>query len=230
MNDKHAMLLGGVISLFPVAVRLCAAPVSLIILDLNRFYSLTFIAKLILKVLIPHSDLFHQRSFTLCLGFVFLGASGLFLAAVEAWTSPIFLPQLTLLGVSCACGGDRTVFVTGQSWYASGDILSSTSFLHPVSAHQRVFFPAFASPSLVLWIKTLHLCCGVFVWDIRIPFFMAVTQLCFIICVTHRHTGSFKVKLKCIRPSVPLCFHLVRTSEGPKNVSQGSLRHVRMRC
>lgn len=84
------------------------------------------------------------------------------------------------------------------------------------SAYRCVFLPAFASPSPVLCMKTSHLCSGVFVWDTRIPFFMAVTQSCFIICLTHQHPGSFKVKLKCIRPSVPLYFHLVRTSEGPK--------------
>lgn len=52
--------------------------------------------------------------------------------------------------------------------------------------------------------------------DTRIPFFMAVTQFCFIICLTHQHPGSFKVKLMCIHPSRSLYFHLVRTSEGPK--------------
>lgn len=85
-----------------------------------------------------------------------------------------------------------------------------------LSAYQRVFLAAFASPSPVLCMKTSHLCSGVFVWDTRIPFFMAVTQFCFIICLTHQHPGSFKVKLMCIHPSRSLYFHLVRTSEGPK--------------
>lgn len=159
-------------------------------------------------MLIPRSDLLHRPEIT-CSGFVFLGASGPVFSSCWGRKFSNFPPPVGL----------ARCFLHLWRW---PDSLCHRSIqmcfwghyqLHPVSAYQCVFFPPSVCIPLPLFSGWRHhiFAVGCLCETPGFPFSWLLLS-----CVSVWHAGSFKVKLKRIRPSVPLCFHLVRTSEGPK--------------
>lgn len=210
-----------------------------------------FIAKRILKTFNLLSCRFHAQifstglwSFTSYSVPVFLGASGLFLAPAEARNSQMFLSQLNLPEVSCACAGDQTwtctVFVTGQSRHASGDHINSAPLVYPASPR------AWKAISAPVGVPTCISC------SVCVPFpgslYENITSLLWGVCVGHQDSlfhGCYSILFHYLSDTPAPWFIQSETDVYPsisfsvfppgsnirrsKNVSQGNLRHFRAR-